>query len=148
MRWSERMCPGSRTRGWLCRSEADTPSEAGVPVQGRVTEGGTHESPRALKDGTLGGSECTGSTPALQLLVFTYSAENTSLSILFHKDFVCLEKITKTVNAVKTQGPLCRGENTANRWPSASQKDGPRQEPDPPAAAAWTSLPQGRNEYR
>lgn len=117
-------------------------------MQGRVTEGGTHESPRALKDGTLGGSECTGSTPALQLLVFTYSAENTSLSILFHKDFVCLEKITKTVNAVKTQGPLCRGENTANRWPSASQKDGPRQEPDPPAAAAWTSLPQGRNEYR
>lgn len=142
------MCPSSRTRGWLCRSEADTPSEAGVPVQGRVTEGGTHELPRALKDGTLGGSECTGSTPVLQLLVFTYSAENTSLSILFHKDFVCLEKTTKTVNAVKTQGLLCHSENTASRWPSASQKEGHRQEPDLPAAAFWTSLPQGRNGYQ
>lgn len=78
----------------------------------------------------------------------TYSAENTSLSILFHKDFVCLEKTTKTVNAVKTQGPFCHGENIASRWPSASQKEGHRQEPDLPAAAFWTSLPQGRNEYQ
>lgn len=49
------------------------------------------------------GQIAQGSVPALRLLVFTNSAENTPLSISFHKDFVCLGK-KELIKAVKTQG--------------------------------------------
>lgn len=73
--------------------EAGTPSEAGIPVQGTVIEGGTHQgSPEHSLIELPEGHGAQGSMPVLQLTVFTYSVENTSLSIWFHKDFVCLEK--------------------------------------------------------
>lgn len=48
------------------------------------------------------GQIAQGSMPVLQPVVFTNSAENASLSISVHKDFVCLGK--KLIKAVTTQG--------------------------------------------
>lgn len=72
--------------------EAGTPSEAGIPVQGTVTEGGTHRvGPEHSLMELPEDHGAQGSMPVLQFIVFTYSVENTSLSNWFHKDFVCLE---------------------------------------------------------
>lgn len=61
------------------------------------TEGGTLSSE---------GPTVRSSVPVLWLLVFTHSVENTSLSILSHKErCVCVgEKKKKVINTVKTQG--------------------------------------------
>lgn len=50
------------------------------------------------------GHTARGSTPALQLLVFTNPVENTSPSILFQKDLCALRKKKRLINAVKPQG--------------------------------------------
>lgn len=55
------------------------------PAQEKVSEGGTQG--RSSEGETI-----RGSVPALRLLVFTNSVENTSLSILFHKDLFALRK--------------------------------------------------------
>lgn len=67
-------------------------------MQEKVTEGSTQGQ-------SSEGQTVRGSVPILQLLVFTNSVENTSLSIWFYKDLFALgKKKKKLINAVKTQG--------------------------------------------
>lgn len=69
---------------------------------GEREEGGTQGSPEHWPMGSEG-QIAQGSMPVLRPVVFTNSAENASLSISVHKDFVCLGK--KLIKAVTTQGP-------------------------------------------
>lgn len=64
------------------------PQEAGLPAQEKVTQGGTQGQ-------SSEGQTARGRVPVPQLLVFTNSVENTSLSIWFQKDLFALEKKKK-----------------------------------------------------
>lgn len=75
-------CAGKRGRHAL--------TEAGIPVQGTVTEGSTHRvGPEHSLMELPEGQGAQGSMRVLQLIVFTYSAENTSLFYLVPQRF-CL----------------------------------------------------------